>query len=54
MRERESETNSNYELVIRDVTTRFFPSKELQIQKRYPHRGLYKPTTPRYAISYVG
>ena len=42
-RDRGTETNMNYELVIKELTTHFFPRKEIHIQKRYLRRGLYKP-----------
>ena len=42
-RERGSETNANYKLVMQDVFIHFFPSKVLQLQKRYLLRGLYNP-----------
>ena len=42
-RYRRKETNENYELVMKDMISNFFPSKALQHQKRYLQRGLYKP-----------
>ena len=42
-RERGTESNSNYELVIKDLIANFFLPKALQRQKRYLQRGLYKP-----------
>ena len=40
-RERGSDTNANYKLVIQDVFIHFFPPKVLQPQKIYLRRGLY-------------
>ena len=40
--ERETETNANYELVMKDRIYHFCPPKALQLQKRYLRRGLYK------------
>ena len=40
-RERGSETNANYKLVMQDVFIHFFPPKVLQHQKIYLCRGLY-------------
>ena len=36
------DNNSNYDLVVKDVISQFFPPKALQRQKRYLPRGLYK------------
>ena len=41
--ERVTETNVNYELVMKDLISHFFPPKSLQHQKRYLRRGMYKP-----------
>ena len=35
-------TNTNYELVMKNLITYLFPPKALQRQKRYLRRGLYK------------
>ena len=40
-KERGSETNANYKLVMQDVFIHFFPPKVLQHQKIYLRRGLY-------------
>ena len=37
------ETNTNYELVTKELIFHFFSPKVLQRQKRYLRRGLYKP-----------
>ena len=54
-RERGTEKNSNYKLVMKDLISHFYPPKSLQIQKRYPRRGLYKPcdTKIRYFICQI-
>ena len=36
------ETNSNYELVMKDLISYLFPPKTLQLRKRYLRRGIYK------------
>ena len=36
-------TTASYKSVIEGVTTHFFPSKALQLQKRYLHQVLYNP-----------
>ena len=36
------DNNSNYDLVVKDFISQFFPPKALQRQKRYLPRGLYK------------
>ena len=41
--ERGMETNANYGLVMKDLTTNFIPPKALHIHKIYLRRGLYKP-----------
>ena len=41
--ERGTYTNSNYELVTKDLITNLFPLKVLQFQKRYLRRVLYNP-----------
>ena len=41
--DRGTETNENYELVMNDLITNFFPSKAQYFQKRNLQRGLYKP-----------
>ena len=38
-----SKTTASYKSVIEGVTTHLFPSKALQLQKRYLHQGLYNP-----------
>ena len=40
--DRGTETNANYELVMKYLITHFFPPKALQSQKIYQKRGLYK------------
>ena len=42
-RDRVTETNASYKLVMKYLISHFFPPKALQIQKRYLQRGLYKP-----------
>ena len=42
-RDRGTETNANYKLVMKDLITNFLPLKALQHRKRYIWRGLYKP-----------
>ena len=37
------ETNTNYELVIKELIFHFFPPKVIQRQNRYLRRGVYKP-----------
>ena len=51
-RERGTETNTNYELSMKDLIYYFFPPKSLQRQNMYLQRGLYKPcdTKIRYFI----
>ena len=51
-RERGTETNTNYELSMKDLIYYFFPPKLLQRQNMYLQRGLYKPcdTKIRYFI----
>ena len=46
------ETNTNYELVIKELIFHFFPPKVIQRQKRYLRRGVYKPrdTKIRYLV----
>ena len=41
--ERGTETNANYELVMKDHTSHFSPPKVLQSQKRSRRRAMYKP-----------
>ena len=50
--ERGTETNTYYELEMKDIISHFSPPKALQRQKRYLRRGLYKPcdTKIRYFI----
>ena len=38
-----TETNANYELVMKYLISLFFPPEALQIHKRYLRRGLYNP-----------
>ena len=37
------ETNTDYELMMKDLISHFFPPKELHLQKRYLRRGIYRP-----------
>ena len=50
--ERVTETNANYELVIKYLVSQFFSTKVFQRQNRYLIRGLYKShdTKIRYLI----
>ena len=41
-RERVMKTNTNYELVVKDIISHLFPPKAIQLQKKYLSRGLYK------------
>ena len=43
MRDYGTETNANYELVMKDLSNQFFLPKELQHQERYICRGVYNP-----------
>ena len=53
--ERGTEKNANYELVMKELISHFFPPKVLHRQKRYLSRGLYKPrdTKIQYFISRI-
>ena len=42
-RERGTETDANYELVMKDLISHFYPPKALHRQNRYLRRKLYKP-----------
>ena len=42
-RERVMETNTNYELVMKDLISHLFLPRALRRQKRYLRRGMYKP-----------
>ena len=55
-RYRETEKNSNYELVMKYLISHFFPPKAPQRQKRYLRRGLYKPRDTKilYFICRIG
>ena len=37
------ETNTNYELVMKDLIYHFFTPKALQLQNMFLRRGMYKP-----------
>ena len=54
-RERGTEKNANDDLVMKYCIYYFFPPMELQCQKNYLRRGMYKPhdTKIRYFICFI-